>query len=62
MDYLLDHTGDIRQAIRGDRDPRPDNPQSFYADREQTSAIYLKANFGFDAWSLPIDGTAGLRY
>ena len=62
MDYLLDHTGDIRQAIRGDRDPRPDNPQSFYADREKTSAIYLKANFGFDAWSLPIDGTAGLRY
>lgn len=62
MDYLLDNTGDIRQAIRGDRDPRPDNPQSFFSDQEKTSAIYLKTNFGFDAWSLPIDGTAGVRY
>ncbi|WP_137175088.1 TonB-dependent receptor [Massilia sp. HP4] len=62
MDYLLDNTGDIRQAIRGDRDPRPDNPQSFFEDQEKTSAVYLKTNFGFDAWSLPIDGTAGLRY
>jgi TonB-dependent receptor len=62
MDYLLDNTGDIRQAIRGDRDPRPDNPQSFFSDQEKTSAVYLKTNFGFDAWSLPIDGTAGVRY
>ncbi|WP_306391990.1 TonB-dependent receptor [Telluria beijingensis] len=62
VDYLLDHTGDIRQAIRGDRDPRPDNPQSFFEDEEKTSAVYLKTNFGFDAWSLPIDGTAGVRY
>lgn len=61
-DFLLDNTGDVRQAIRGDRDPRPDNPLSFYADREKSSAIYLKTNFGFDAWSLPIDGTAGVRY
>jgi len=62
LDYLLDNTGDLRQAIRGNRDPRPDNPLSFYEDREKNTAVYLKANFGFDAWSLPIDGTAGLRY
>jgi iron complex outermembrane receptor protein len=61
-DYLLDNTGAIRQVIKGNPNPQPDNPLSFYSDREQSSAAYIKANFGFDAWSLPIDGTAGLRY
>ena len=62
MNFLLDSTGVIRQAVRGDSNPRPDDPLSFYADREKTQAIYGKINFGFDAFSLPIDGTAGLRY
>lgn len=61
-DFLLDNTGVIRQAIRGDSSPRPDDPLSWYADREKTQAIYAKLNFGFDAWTLPIDGTLGARY
>ncbi|MFC0250631.1 TonB-dependent receptor [Massilia consociata] len=61
-DFLLNNTGVIRQAIRGDSSPRPDDPLSYYADREKTQAIYAKLNFGFDAWTLPIDGTLGARY
>ncbi len=62
MDFLLNNTGVVRQAVRGDSNPRPDDPLSYYADNEDTQAAYIKLNFGFDAGSLPIDGTAGLRY
>ncbi|RYZ68081.1 MAG: hypothetical protein EOP08_01360, partial [Proteobacteria bacterium] len=29
-DYLLDNTGAIRQVIKGNPNPQPDNPLSFY--------------------------------
>lgn len=62
MDFLLDNTAAVRQAIRGETSPRPDNPMSFYSDREKTQAVYAKLNFGFDAGPIPVDGSAGLRY
>ncbi|MGH8854620.1 MAG: TonB-dependent receptor, partial [Telluria sp.] len=62
MDFLLNNTGVVRQAVRGDANPRPDDPLSFYADREKTQAIYAKLNFGFDAGPIPVDGTFGSRY
>ncbi|NNG24375.1 TonB-dependent receptor [Telluria aromaticivorans] len=61
-DFLLDHTGAVRQAIRGETNARPDDPLSYYADREKTHAIYAKLNFGFDAGPVPVDGTIGARY
>lgn len=62
MDFLLDHTGVVRQAVKGTTEPRPDNPMSFYSDREKTQAFYTKLNFGFDDLPVPIDGTIGARY
>jgi iron complex outermembrane receptor protein len=61
MSYLLDNTGTIRQAIRGDASPRPDDPLSYFADRERTSAAYGKLKFGFDLGGFPVDGVAGVR-
>ncbi len=61
MDYLLDNFGPIRQAVRGDSNPRPDDPLSFFADREETKAIYGKARFGFDLGRFPVDGVLGVR-
>jgi len=58
---LLDNTGAVRQAILGTTAGLPDDPLSYYTDRETTSAIYGKARIGFDAWGVPVDATAGLR-
>jgi iron complex outermembrane receptor protein len=62
MDFLLNNTGAVRQAVRGDTNARPDDPLSYYADREKTQALYGKLNFGFDAGPIPVDGTLGARY
>ncbi|WP_020654510.1 TonB-dependent receptor [Massilia niastensis] len=62
LDYLLDNTAVVRQAVTGSSAPKADDPLSFYADREKTQAVYLKANFGFDAGPIPVDGTVGARY
>jgi iron complex outermembrane receptor protein len=61
MNYLLDNTGAIRQAIRGDASARPDDPLSYFADREKTNAVYGKLKFGFDLGRFPVDGVAGVR-
>jgi TonB-dependent receptor len=61
MDTLLDNTGAVRQAILGTTQGLPDDPLSYYTDRETTSAIYGKAKIGFDAFGVPIDGTLGAR-
>jgi TonB-dependent receptor len=62
MDFLLDHTAVVRKAVNGRTEPQPDNPMSFYSDREKTQAFYTKLNFGFDNLAVPIDGTIGARY
>jgi TonB-dependent receptor len=61
MDYLLDNTGAVRQAILGTTQGRPDDPLSYYTDQETTSALYGKAKIGFDAFGIPVDGSAGVR-
>jgi TonB-dependent receptor len=59
--YLLDNTGTVRQAILGTPNGLPDDPLSYYSDRETTQSIYGKAKIGFDAWSVPVEGTLGVR-
>jgi TonB-dependent receptor len=61
MDYMLDNTGALRQAILGTSAGLPDDPLSYYAFRETTSALYGKARIGFDAFGIPVDGSLGLR-
>jgi TonB-dependent receptor len=61
QDFLLDNTGAVRQAILGTAQGLPDDPLSYYTDRETTSALYGKARIGFDAFGVPIDGTLGVR-
>ncbi len=41
--------------------PPPADPSQTFSDREQSYAGYVKANFGFDIGSLPVDGNIGLR-
>jgi TonB-dependent receptor len=51
----------VRQAVTGSPVGRPDDPLSFYSDRETTTALYGKAKFGFDAMAIPVDGNFGVR-
>lgn len=60
-EFLLNSTAVVRQAVTGSSAPKPDDPLSYYADRETTSALYGKAKIGFDAFGVPVDGTAGVR-
>jgi len=41
--------------------PPPLDPTQSFDDREQSYAGYVKANFGFDLGSVPVDGNIGLR-
>jgi TonB-dependent receptor len=59
--FLLDNTSVVRQAILGTPNGLPDDPLSYYSDRETSEAIYGKAKIGFDAFGVPIEGTAGVR-
>ena len=58
---LLDNTAVIRQAITGSSAARALDPGSYFGDEERTYAIYGKAKVAFDAGSVPIDGTFGVR-
>ncbi|WEF33908.1 TonB-dependent receptor [Pseudoduganella chitinolytica] len=59
--YLLNNTSDLRQAFTGSTTPNPEDPLSYYADIEKTQALYGKADIAFDAWSVPVDGSVGVR-
>ncbi|AVR97491.1 TonB-dependent receptor [Pseudoduganella armeniaca] len=59
--YLLNNTSDLRQAFTGTTTPNPEDPLSYYADIEKTQALYGKADIAFDAWSVPVEGSIGLR-
>src|SRR5207249_3834187 len=60
-EFLLNNTAAVRQAILGTPNGLPDDPLSYYADRETTTAIYGKAKIGFDTFGVPLSGTFGVR-
>jgi len=60
-DYLLDNTQALRTAL-GLKGRTADDPLSYYSDVETTTAVYLKAKFGVDVGSVPVDGAVGVRW
>ncbi len=59
--YLLGNVTDLRQMFTSSTTPNPEDPLSYYADIEKTRAVYGKADIAFNAWTVPVDGSIGLR-
>lgn len=59
--WMLDNTGALRTAMFGTSAGLPDDPLSYFGFRETTNALYGKAKLEFDAFGLPVYGTAGVR-
>jgi TonB-dependent receptor len=59
--WLNDYIGSLRREFGQSASPPPADPSQTFSDREQSYAGYVKANFGFDIGSLPLDGNVGLR-
>jgi iron complex outermembrane receptor protein len=59
--WLNDYIGALRREFGQSAAPPPADPSQTFSDREQSYAGYVKANFGFDIGSLPLDGNIGLR-
>ena len=59
--WLNNYIGALREEFGQSASPPPADPSQTFSDREQSYAGYVKANFGFDLGSLPVDGNVGLR-
>jgi len=61
--WLINNAGYLRELF--DQSPTgappPADPTQTFSDREISYAGYVKANFGFDVGSFPVDGNIGLR-
>lgn len=58
--YLLEHTDEVRAAF-GSKGRTAEDPMAFFDAQEKTTAIYLKAKYGFNAGPVPVDGNVGVR-
>jgi TonB-dependent receptor len=61
-DFLLDNTGQIRDAFTGTSDPRPLDPGSLFSDIESTAAFYFQTKLGGEFGPMPWSAIAGVRY
>ena len=61
VDYMLDNTGALRQALLGTSAAPGDDPLSYYKFRETTSALYGNSRLGFDAFGIPVETILGVR-
>jgi TonB-dependent receptor len=59
--WLNNYIGALRKEFGQSASPPPADPSQTFSDREQSYAGYVKANFGFDLGSLPVDGNVGVR-
>jgi TonB-dependent receptor len=59
--WLFYNVGTVRQDFGQPATPPPVDPTQSFDDREQSYAGYVKANFGFDLGTMPVDGNIGLR-
>ena len=59
--YLLNNTGNVRQAVTGSSAPRALDPGSFFSDQEKTSTIYGSTKVGVTLGGIPVDGVVGVR-
>ncbi|MEO8300210.1 MAG: TonB-dependent receptor [Rhizomicrobium sp.] len=60
-DWLWNNVEKIRN-LYGLTGERPDVPSATFIVNEVTQSTYIKANYGFDIWNIPIDGNVGVRY
>jgi len=60
-DWLWNNVEKVRN-LYGLTGERPDVPSSTFIVNEVTQSTYIKANYGFDVWNIPIDGNVGVRY
>ena len=60
-DWLNSHVTELRTMFGQPTTPPPNDPTQTFLDREQSYAGYVKGNFGFGIWNLPVDGNVGLR-
>jgi iron complex outermembrane receptor protein len=60
-DWLWNNVDKIR-SLYGLTGERPDVPSATFIVNEVTQSGYIKANYGFDIWNIPIDGNAGVRF
>ncbi len=60
-DWLWDNVEKIRN-LYGLTGERPDVPSSTFIVNEFTQSAYIKTNFGFDIWNIPVDGNVGTRF
>jgi iron complex outermembrane receptor protein len=60
-DYMHDNMTAVR-ALFGRDAPTGEDFLSRFANQENTYAVYGKAKYGFDAGSVPVDGSFGVRF
>jgi TonB-dependent receptor len=61
-DFLMDHTGAVRQLFGRSPNEPPNDPNRFFENQEDTYAAYAQARFGFDMGAVPVDGIFGARF
>lgn len=59
-DYMLDNTAKVRQVYGAAAELTADPARTFHDD-ESALDFWLKANYAFDLFSIPIDGDFGVR-
>lgn len=60
-DWLWDNIEKIR-GLYGLTGERPDVQSATFIVNEFSQSGYLKVNYGFDIWGIPVDGNVGVRY
>jgi TonB-dependent receptor len=59
--WLNNNIGSLRTLFGQSALPPAEDPTQSFDDREESYSAYVKANFEFDATSMPVDGNIGLR-
>jgi TonB-dependent receptor len=59
--WLVQNINYLRTLFGQPAGPPPEDPTQAFDDRQTSYAGYVKADFGFDVASLPVDGNIGVR-
>jgi TonB-dependent receptor len=60
--YMLNNTGEVRQAVTGSTAAKALDQGSFFSVNEKNYAFYGKARLGWQWGSVPVDGVVGVRF
>jgi TonB-dependent receptor len=61
-EFLLDHTGAIRQLFNRSPARPAEEPTRFFKDDEDTYAAYVQASYEAELGAVPVDGVLGVRF